>query len=65
MIVQDLLRALALVIVIEGVLPFVAPSLFRQSLLRVAGVDDQRLRLVGLGAMIVGLAALQAVRWFL
>jgi len=65
MIVKDILRALALVVVIEGVLPFATPARFRQSLLQIASLDDRSLRIVGITSMIVGLMALQAVHWLL
>jgi hypothetical protein len=61
----DLLRALALVFVIEGIMPFAMPSMFRESLLRIANLGDRDLRLVGLVSMVAGLLALQVVRWFL
>jgi uncharacterized protein YjeT (DUF2065 family) len=65
MVFKDFLRALALMIVFEGVLPFVAPGFYRDMLTRITGLDAQRLRLVGLGSMIIGLVALQAVYWLL
>ena len=65
MITSDFLRAFALMIVFEGLLPFLAPSLFRETLLRLSGLDDRRLRLIGLGGMIAGLLILQAVHWLL
>jgi uncharacterized protein YjeT (DUF2065 family) len=61
----DLLRALALVFVIEGIMPFAMPSAFRESLLRIANLGDRDLRLVGLISMLAGFFALQAVRWLL
>lgn len=48
---DDLLRALALVMVIEGLMPFVAPEQWRSMLLRVSTVDGRSLRLFG-GIMI-------------
>lgn len=62
---RDILRALALVIIIEGILPFLAPARFRQSLQRLSQLDDRMLRIVGVSSMIIGLIALQAVRYFL
>ncbi len=51
---DDLLRALALVMVIEGLMPFVSPGRLRVSLLRIASLEDKTLRRMGLAAMIVG-----------
>jgi len=61
----DILRALALVIIIEGMLPFVAPGAFRVSMHRLAQLDDRMLRIIGLISMIIGLVGLQVVRWLL
>jgi Uncharacterized protein conserved in bacteria (DUF2065). len=60
----DLARALALVLVIEGVLPFVSPSAMRRVLARALSLDDRSLRAGGLILMIGGLVLLQAIRWF-
>lgn len=51
---EDFLRALALVMVIEGMLPFLSPRRFRESLLRAASLEDRPLRLLGLVAMVGG-----------
>jgi uncharacterized protein YjeT (DUF2065 family) len=61
----EILRALALVVVIEGILPFVAPGQFRTMMIRFAQLDDRSLRAAGLASMAVGLLCLQAVKWFL
>lgn len=55
----DLLRALALVLVIEGLLPFLAPERWREMMLRASAADARSLRLFG-GALIgVGVVLLQ------
>ena len=51
---DDLLRALALLMVMEGLLPFLSPRRFREGLLRAASVSDRPLRVIGLAAMIGG-----------
>ena len=55
---QDLLTALALMLVIEGILPFLNPAGMRRTLLLVTQMDDGVLRLVGLGSMLLGLLLL-------
>jgi uncharacterized protein YjeT (DUF2065 family) len=65
MMTSDFLRAFALMIVFEGLLPFMAPGRFRETMQRLSGLDDRRLRVIGLGSMIVGLLILQAVHWLL
>ena len=65
MIGNDLLRALDLMIVFEGLLPFLAPGLFRETLLRLSGLDDRGLRFIGVTGMLIGIVVLQAVHWLL
>lgn len=62
---HELLRALALVMVIEGLMPFLAPNRFRAALLRLLAMDERALRTVGFALMLIGLLALQALRWLL
>ncbi len=59
---QDLLAALALMLIIEGLLPFLSPTLMRQALLAMAQLDERGLRLSGLVSMVLGLALLYGVR---
>jgi uncharacterized protein len=58
----DLLAALALVMVIEGIVPFVSPQAMRRMLEKVARIDDRALRLSGLFSMICGVIMLYIVR---
>ena len=51
---NSLWKALALVLVIEGLLPALNPEGMRRSLLMLAQVDGRALRLVGLGSMLLG-----------
>jgi hypothetical protein len=59
---QDLLSALALVFVIEGILPFLNPPGFRRTLLTAAELSDSTLRWFGVVAMGLGLLMLYLVR---
>ena len=56
-----LLLALSLMLVIEGLLPFIAPNVFRRLLLQVAAQDTRQLRLSGLLSMLSGVALLYLV----
>ncbi|MBK1700450.1 DUF2065 domain-containing protein [Thiococcus pfennigii] len=56
-----LLVALALLFVIEGILPFLSPGRFRRALLEVAGADDRTLRITGLVSMLIGVGLLYLV----
>ncbi len=57
----ELLRALALVMVIEGLMPFAAPSHWRRMLQTVSQMPDRGLRLLGVASMAAGLILLQLV----
>ena len=59
---SDLLTALALVFVIEGLLPFASPSRYRAAVLTTASLSAIHLRLVGLSSMIAGVVLLTLVR---
>ncbi len=52
----SLLMALGLMLVLEGVLPFAAPALWRDAFRRLTSLSDGQLRFVGLISMVVGLA---------
>jgi len=55
---HDLFVALALVLVLEGLLPFASPGSWRRAMLQVARLNDGQLRSVGLACMCAGVAAL-------
>lgn len=50
--------AVALMLVFEGVLPFLAPAVWRRLFQRMTELSDAQLRLFGLSSMIVGLIIL-------
>ena len=59
---DDLLAALCLVLVIEGLLPFASPKGWKSMVRQIAETDDRTVRILGLVSIIVGLLALQWVR---
>ena len=59
---QDFLSAVALLLVIEGILPFVSPAIMRQVFVTMAAMDYRRLRLTGLLSMAAGVVLLYMVR---
>ena len=59
---QDILTAFALYLIIEGMIPFVGPNLFRKTVARIALLDDNALRVSGLTVMTAGLVMLFIVR---
>ena len=52
------LMALALLLILEGVFPFLAPNLWRETFRRITQMSDGQIRFVGLSSMIVGLLLL-------
>ena len=60
---DELWSALALVLIIEGLLPFVAPSIWRASFIPLTRLPDGQLRFVGLIAICIGLIALFSEKW--
>jgi uncharacterized protein len=58
----DLLSAVALLMVLEGLLPFANPRGSRRTMAMLAQMPDDKLRLAGLVSMIAGLLLLWFVR---
>jgi uncharacterized protein YjeT (DUF2065 family) len=58
----DLLAGLAFWLMLEGLFPFVAPQQWRRSLTAMGSLEDARLRLFGLAAVIAGVVLLYFVR---
>jgi hypothetical protein len=59
---QDLLSALALMLVLEGILPFLSPEATRRTLLTASQMDNRGLRITGLVSMVAGVVLLYLVR---
>ena len=59
---NTLLLAFALMLVIEGVLPFLAPRVWRETFRRVTELGDGQIRFVGLTSMLVGVVMLTVFR---
>lgn len=59
---DELGRALALVLVIEGLGPFIAPGRWRLTMLRLAQLNERSLRAVGLVSIGLGVVALQLLK---
>ena len=55
---SNFLVAMALVLVIEGILPFLAPALWRETFRKMTEMSDGQLRFVGLSSMLGGLLLL-------
>jgi len=59
---SDLIAAVALFLVLEGMAPFLNPRGMKRALTRLLDIGDRELRIAGLGSMVVGLAILFLVR---
>ncbi len=55
---RELLIAFCLVLILEGILPFLYPQRWRLLVAKLAVIDDNRLRWMGLASMLTGTAAL-------
>jgi len=53
-----LLTAFALMLVIEGLIPFLLPEKWRQAFLRLTAMNDGQIRFFGLTLMLLGLILL-------
>jgi uncharacterized protein YjeT (DUF2065 family) len=58
----DLFAALAIVCIIDGVMPFINPAGMKRLLSRIAALEDREIRVAGLVSMAIGLAILFVVR---
>jgi uncharacterized protein YjeT (DUF2065 family) len=58
----NLLTAVALLMVLEGIMPFASPGNTRRTLALLAQMEDRMLRVVGGASMIGGLLLLYFVR---
>ena len=59
---QELLTAFCLMLILEGILPFLYPNRWKNVVLKLAETDSRTMRLMGLISMLIGLAALYLVR---
>jgi len=55
------LVGLALVLVIEGIMPFAAPAVWRDSFRRMTEMSDKQLRVIGAASMLGGVLLLIAL----
>ena len=58
----DLLEAFGLLLVLEGIAPFLHPLGVKRALAKLLLVKDRELRIAGLGSMLVGVIILFLVR---
>ena len=59
---NTLLTAFALMLVIEGILPFLVPGLWRDTFRRLIEMTDGQIRFIGMTSMLAGLLLLYIAR---
>ena len=59
---DSLLTALALLLVLEGLLPFLVPGVWRDAFRKLTELSDGQLRFMGLTSMLVGVLVLALTR---
>jgi len=59
---QDFAAAFCLMMVIEGIIPFLSPGRWRNMVSLLAQVDDRTMRLMGFGSMLIGAGLLFLIR---
>jgi uncharacterized protein len=60
-VTEVLAAAFALMLVLEGILPFVAPKFWREAFRKFTEMSDGQVRFAGLTSMIIGLVLLLLV----
>jgi uncharacterized protein YjeT (DUF2065 family) len=61
-LIQYLLVAFCLMLIMEGMLPFLYPQKWRKLVAQLAQISDRHMRLLGLASMLLGLILLFLVR---
>jgi uncharacterized protein YjeT (DUF2065 family) len=59
---KSLLTAFALMLILEGVLPFLVPGVWRDTFRKLIAMTDGQIRFIGLTSMVAGLLLLFLVR---
>lgn len=59
---NTLLLAFALMLVIEGLLPFIAPRVWRDTFRRVTELTDGQIRFIGLSSLLIGVVLMTLLR---
>ena len=59
---DTLLLAFALMLVLEGLMPFIAPATWRETFRRLIQLTDGQIRFIGLTSMVIGIFLIMAFR---
>lgn len=55
---ETFLQAMCLVLILEGIVPFLNPGRWRKLVAQLASINDKQLRIMGLVSMLLGTGAL-------
>lgn len=55
---ESLFIAIALMLILEGIIPFLSPQTWRETFKKLIELDDGQLRFLGLSTMMIGLLLL-------
>lgn len=58
---ETFLIAIALMLILEGMLPFLSPQTWREAFRKMIEINDHQIRFIGLTTMLVGLMLLLIV----
>ncbi|WP_292993475.1 DUF2065 domain-containing protein [Nitrosomonas sp.] len=58
---ENFLIAIALMLILEGMLPFLSPQTWREAFRKMIEINDHQIRFIGLTSMLVGLMLLLIV----
>jgi len=59
---DDLFSAIALLLVFEGIMPFISPKGWRNTMLQASQLPDKALRSIGFASMLFGVVLLYLMR---
>lgn len=59
---ETFLQAVCLVLILEGVVPFLNPGRWRKLVAALSSISDKQLRIMGLVSMLIGAGALFIIR---
>ncbi len=60
--VADLMAAVGLFLVLEGIAPFLNPAGLKRAMARLSELGERELRIAGLGSMLLGIVVIFLVR---
>ena len=58
---KELFIAISLVIIFEGLIPFISPSLYKRTLLQMLEISESSIRIMGLFLIILGVIIINFV----